>query len=516
MKRFSLVWLLAMALTGILAVLLGVQYLYYTRTLDIRRSQTTQLAHLVLQDVARDLEIRELIRYLNQELNKASEPNDRLTETLKEIRGEEKMFEPIKISIPREERANDSIDYQMRFDSLAVSDNVIKTFLDNHVLLDEYILRNLYHVYSYDSIPQLVNPRLLRERLRYQLGEHGISIPFSISLCNAQGKELFRYSEPGIDPKIIRNDNGIIQRLFINRDYPNKLTPFIRLTLDFREDTDTLYNIALPGLIITIIITIIGFIALWILSRQISFQTMKTDFINNMTHELKTPVSSILLSVEQMQRIPASGDNAPKLKRYLTIMEDEAQRLRMLIDKVLQIALYDKNKKDKLVKLNEISVDEIIFNAAKIFSVHAAKYNGKLLLQHEAENTWVLASETHLTNVLYNLLENAVKYRREDTPLLLTLRTYNSTNGDNLIIEVEDNGHGVPNESVKRIFERFYRVSTGLTHNVKGHGLGLAYVHSMIKQFNGQITANNKAEGGLIITIILPTLSMEVGANAIE
>lgn len=511
MGRRNLTWILGIGLLAVFVSLIGLQYIYYSRMITLRKEQTSSMAQLALQELARDIEVKELVRYLNIELNSNSAPNNALMEALRYIRQQRRGQEdlsPARIRNPRHVRDVDSLHYKEYLDSLAVSDLVLQAFIDDHALLDEYILRNLYRVYSYDSVAQLVKPRFLRENLMHKLHERGVEVPYSVSLCSAEGRELFRYTQPSMRVRPAQEEDAVVQRIFVNREHPNKLTPFIRLSLDFDDLHSEILRFALPGVIITLVIVVFGLIALVFVSRQLSFQVIKTDFINNMTHELKTPVSSILLSVEQMQRLPNTGlppEEQAKRKRYLTIMEDEAQRLRMLIDKVLQIALYDRDRKDKLITLSELSLDEIIFKAAKIFSVHIAKHQGELILEHEAENTWIMGSETHMTNVLYNLLENAIKYRHPERKPEITLRTYNTPEG-NLAISIEDNGLGVPEGDTKRIFERFYRVSTGLTHNVKGHGLGLAYVYSIVKQFGGKIVAYNKASGGLIMLITLPTL----------
>lgn len=514
MGKRNLTWVLGIGLLLVFVSLIGLQYIYYTRIISLRKEQTSAMAQLALQELARDIEVKELVRYLNIELNSSSAPNNALMEALRKIRQEKiEVIGTARIQNPKHVRDVDSLRYKEYFDSLAVSDKILQAFIDDHSLLDEYILRNLYRVYSYDSVAQLVKPRFLKENLMHKLEERDVRVPYSVSLCSAEGRELFRYTQPGMRMRPSREENAVVQRIFINREYPNKLTPFIRLSLDFDDLHQEILRFALPGVLITLAIIFAGIMALVFVSRQLSFQVIKTDFINNMTHELKTPVSSILLSVEQMQRLPNAGllpEEQAKRKRYLTIMEDEAQRLRMLIDKVLQIALYDRDRRDKLITLSEVSLDEIIFKAAKIFSVHVAKYQGELILEHEADNTWIMGSETHMTNVLYNLLENAIKYRTEERKPEIILKTYNNAAGE-LVISVEDNGHGVPETDIKRIFERFYRVSTGLTHNVKGHGLGLAYVHSIVKQFGGKIAAYNKASGGLIMLITLPTLQEDLG-----
>lgn len=507
MSKKVLVWLLSVALSVVFVSLVGVQYFYYTRIIAMSQDQTNQMAHKVLRDVAKDIETRELVRYLNYELNTNSETNNTLVEALKSLRGE-RFGKHVQLRrLGNRGEIGQGVGF---FDSLAVSDQIVRAVIDDHTRLEEYVLRHLYRLYSYDSIPQLVNPRLLRESVRMSLKEHGIEEPFQISLCNVDGKELFRYTDPYMSLDENQMGAPLIQRLFVNQDLPNKLTPFLRLRLDFGNTLENMWSIVWPGLIVTLIVLMLGGYALFLMMRQLSFQEMKTDFINNMTHELKTPVSSILLSVEQMQRLPAGAnagaEDQAKRRRYLTIVEDEAQRLRMLIDKVLQLALYEKDRKEKLMNQVEFSVDEIIFKAAKIFSVHAAKYNGELILEHNADNTWIVGSETHMTNVLYNLLENAVKYREDSRPLQLIIRTYNDVN-DDLVIIIEDNGRGVPEDDLKHIFKRFYRVHTGLQHNVKGYGLGLAYVQSVIRQSGGRITAKSKAEGGLTMMIVLPTSS---------
>lgn len=502
MGKKGLVWLLSVALSVVFVSLVGVQYFYYRRTIAMSEEQTNQMAHKVLSDVAKDIEIRELVRYLNYELNTSSKTNNTLVEALQSLRGE-RAGEHVQLKRPGDRHEiEQGIGF---FDSLAVSDQIVRTVVDDHARLDEYVLRHLYRVYSYDSIPQLVNPRLLRESVRVGLKEHGIEESFQISLCNAEGKELFRYTDPYMTLDEKQMGVPLIQRLFVNQDYPNKLAPFLRLRLDFGHNLENMWEVVWPGLLVTFIVLVLGAYALLLMRRQLSFQDMKTDFVNNMTHELKTPVSSILLSIEQMQRLQASGsEEQSKRRRYLAIMEDEAQRLRMLIDKVLQLALYEQDHKEKLINQVEFSIDEIILKATRIFAVHVGKYGGELILEHNAVNTWIMGSETHMTNVLYNLLENAVKYRDESRPLQLAIRTYNDAN-DDLVIIIEDNGRGVPEDDLKNIFKRFYRVHTGLKHDVKGYGLGLAYVHSVIKQSGGRIIAKSKPSGGLSMMIVLPT-----------
>ena len=266
-------------------------------------------------------------------------------------------------------------------------------------------------------------------------------------------------------------------------------------------------QVIVPGVVIALIVLVIMIVTMVQLYRQLRFQAIKSSFVNNMTHELKTPISSIQLVVNQMQENPSIIENKAKRNHYLSTLEAEVLRLKALIDKVLQLSLY-KGGKDALIPLSEISIDEMLLSALKIFTMRISSEapDSKFELIHEATNTWIRGNETHMTNVLYNLLENAIKYRDKTRALELFLRTYNDEEGK-LIIEVEDNGLGVPESDTKLIFQQFYRVSDGLKHDIKGHGLGLAYVHTIIvKQFGGTIVAKNKPTGGLIMRITLPTI----------
>lgn len=508
MNKRRIVWVLGTLFSLVFIALVGLQYFYYSRLDKLHRNQAMQLAQLALGAVIREVEVREFVRYLNQELYSSSPQNSTLSRALAEVRQAtqpEVMGKPLQL--PIHARQDDGGSPLVHIDTAALSDSLLRLFLERHEALDEYILHNLYRAYSYDSVPQLVNPRLLRERLRYHLHESGVTVPFSISLCSPSGVPLYDYIEPGMVRSERSRKSAIRQHLFVNQDRPEQSSPYLVLMLDFQQDYLSDLRLMLPGLIILIIVVGVGALAIGLLLRQLSFQEMKSDFINNMTHELKTPISSIQLSITQLQKQNGADADPVKRRRYLDIMESEAQRLRMLIDKVLQLSIYSDRGGKKFVPLSEISVDEIIFGAAKVFGMRASSEGdkGTLVLDHEATNTWIMGNETHLTNILYNLLENAVKYRSEGRPLWLRLATYNDDDG-NLVITVEDNGTGVPEDDLSRIFDRFYRVPTGLKHEVKGHGLGLAYVRMIMQQFGGTITAINRAEGGLKMTLTIPTI----------
>jgi signal transduction histidine kinase len=170
------------------------------------------------------------------------------------------------------------------------------------------------------------------------------------------------------------------------------------------------------------------------------------------------------------------------------------------VEKVLQMSLFENQK--ATLKLKELDINDLIANVANIFTIKVEKSGGTIDVDLGAENSTIYADEMHITNMLFNLMDNAVKYRRENVPLSLMARTRNE--GDKVIISIEDNGIGIKKENLKKVFDRFYRVPTGNVHNVKGFGLGLAYVRKVAEDHHGSIRAENGP--GNIGTTFLITL----------
>ncbi|WP_300935413.1 sensor histidine kinase KdpD, partial [uncultured Muribaculum sp.] len=234
--------------------------------------------------------------------------------------------------------------------------------------------------------------------------------------------------------------------------------------------------------------------------RQKRLTEMKNDFINNMTHEFKTPISSISLAAQMLN--DDSVRKSPGMMQHIaTVINDETKRLRFQVEKVLQLSMFERQK--ATLRLQEIDANSAISNIISTFKLKVESYGGKIEADLRAENALVEVDEMHFTNVIFNLLDNAVKYRREDEPLRLTVSTAD-VGGDKLEIRISDNGIGIKREDLKKIFEKFYRVSTGNRHDVKGFGLGLAYVHKMVRELNGTIRAESDFGHGTTFIINLP------------
>jgi len=253
---------------------------------------------------------------------------------------------------------------------------------------------------------------------------------------------------------------------------------------------------AFSSVVILIVILFLGY-AIFVMLRQKRLSEVKTDFINNMTHELKTPISTISLSSEALLRSDDSTEPA-RLKQYAQIIYDENQRLKNQVERVLQLAKLNKNE----VKLNKSSVDihEIISTAEDVFQLSLDQNNASFNIDLSATKCTVMGDEVHLTNVIYNLIDNALKYSPEQPQI--NISTSSSDKG--IQIAVKDNGIGIPKEAQKHVFEQFYRVSTGNVHDVKGFGLGLYYVKVIAEAHRGKIAVQSQSGKGTTFTLFIP------------
>ncbi len=266
----------------------------------------------------------------------------------------------------------------------------------------------------------------------------------------------------------------------------------------------SLSTMLLGSIFFTLIITIIFFITIKIAFRQKKISEIKSDFINNMTHEFKTPIATISLATDSI-RNPKVIHDEQKITQYLNIIKEENRRMNNQVESVLQMSLLEKQKFK--INLSEFDLHELIQKAIQNIQIQINQRNGKLNVALHAENPFAMVDETHFSNVIHNLLDNAIKYSRENVNITLTTRNQNGS----IIISIEDHGIGIKKEDLVRIFDKFYRVSTGNIHNVKGFGLGLSYVKAIINEFNGTINAASEYSKGSKFEIILPVIPVNNG-----
>lgn len=252
----------------------------------------------------------------------------------------------------------------------------------------------------------------------------------------------------------------------------------------------------LAAVLFTIIIITAFTLTVRTMLRQKKLSEIKNDFINNMTHEFKTPIATISLAVDALKNEKVQRDKE-KLVYFSSIIKEENQRMNRQVETILKSALMDRQE----VQLNSkpLHVHEIIRDVADNFILRLQEKQGMLETDLSANEDLIEGDEVHISNLVTNLMDNAVKYSKENVPPIIRLST--SSNNKKFILRIEDNGIGMTRETVKRIFEKFYRAHTGNIHNVKGFGLGLSYVKTVVEAHEGVIKAESTPGKGSCFTI---------------
>src|SRR5690606_15086093 len=260
---------------------------------------------------------------------------------------------------------------------------------------------------------------------------------------------------------------------------------------------DYLYSNIIGMAILTLVLIAIVVLAYYSVFKQLIKQRqiseVKTDFINNMTHEFKTPIATINLALDALKN-PIVSQNKEMSDRYLKIIKDENKRMHAQVENVLRISKLEKNDLD--IKKERVKLHDIIHTAISHVELIVENKGGYIHTHLDAQKSSVLANESHFTNVIVNILDNAIKYS-EDAP---KIDVYTENVKDNIILKIQDQGIGMSKTVQKRIFEKFYREPTGNIHNVKGHGLGLSYVKRIVEDHQGEVyVESEKGKGSIFI-----------------
>ena len=344
-------------------------------------------------------------------------------------------------------------------------------------------------------ILERVSPAILDSTIQITLVEKGINTPCYFGVVSSV-KDSIIYSGPEN-----KNPKKLIQSNFRTTLFPHDLFKTNNeLILFFPDQTSYLFNrvwlMAISSLIFISIIIFCFFYVLKMLFKQKQFSHLLTDFINNMTHEFKTPISTISLASETLTN-PAILCDETRIVKYGKIIRDESSRMRQQVEKILQMAELEEGE----FELNRGNVDihQLIKNAIENFTLKIEQRKGAIITNFEAGNSFIQGDTIHLENVIHNLLDNAVKYCRNEP--FIEIVTKNS--GSFLQISIKDNGIGLTPEQQKRVFDKYYRVPTGNIHDVKGFGLGLSYVKLVVKAHHGSISLQSRPGEGTIFKIHL-------------
>ena len=301
--------------------------------------------------------------------------------------------------------------------------------------------------------------------------------------------EKFDLSNQSYSSLIFKDENDL-SNYSLKVAFPGR-TPFL---------LGSLVSVIITSIIFTSIIIIAYVTTILLLLRQRQISQIKTDFINNMTHEFKTPIATINLALSAIKN-PKTIVNKEKVKKYLQMIYDENNRMHDQVENVLTISHLERNQLN--IEKTKQDINEIIDLAISHVSLIVENNNGNIITEKNADNSIVIGNETHLINVMVNILDNAIKYN-DNSPEIL-IKTLNI--GGRILIEIKDNGIGMNKAVQSKIFEKFYRKQTGDLHDVKGHGLGLAYVKKIIAFHNGNINVDSAVGKGSKFTIQLNTLT---------
>ena len=513
MKK-STIWAIATIMGFSFLALLFLQFSYVEEMVKMKKEQFDESVNRSLYQVSRNMEMNETLRYLEKDVN-ATERRaftqdsvmvDGLDGTIKHshqfaVAADDgtvyssfqlKTFEMKPASIPK------AIIMRKDKNTLADATKSMQEIVRNRyvyqkALLDE-VVYNILYTASDKPLKERVNFRMLDQDIRTELINNGINIPYHLTVSTTDGREVYRcpdYTDEGKEytyEKVLFRYDPQSKRGVVRIHFP-EMNSYIFSSVRFM----------IPSIIFTIVLLITFIFTIFVIFRQKRYTEIKNDFINNMTHELKTPIASISLAVQMMN--DDSVTKSEQMTKHLGgVIADETKRLRFLVEKVLQMSMFD--KKSIIFKKKELDLNEMVEQIAQTFTLRVEHTGGKIYTEIEAIDSAIYVDEVHFQNAITNLMDNAVKYRKQDEPLNIYIRTWNDS--DKLYLSIRDTGQGIKKENLRKIFDKFYRVHTGNKHDVKGFGLGLAYVKKVVDLHQGEIKAESEVGKGTKFTISLP------------
>ncbi len=494
MKK-STIWLLTVVMAATIMGLLFVQIMYMEDMVRMRNEQFSETVKRSLYAVSDALEQDETRYYLDQDLNEAEryqfELGDRLPSQITGSVSSSSDLDKKTSAKPEIGAGNFKLSEQYKHQQAILKGQ----YLYQKGLLNEVILSILNQA-SDRPIAERADSARVNAYLKRELESNGLEVPYEFAVESPQQGVV--YHSAGYEPG--EESQNVFSAVLFPKDPEAKRNV---LKVFFPTQSDYIYasiKFMIPSFVFTFILMFIFIYTIVVIFRQKKLSEIKNDFINNMTHEFKTPISTISLA-GQMLNDETVLKSPAMLKHVSQVITDETKRLRFQVEKVLQMSLFDRGT--ATIRLKDTDAHAIIDNVVSTYRIKAEKFGGHITADFSAEDSIVNVDEMHFTNVIFNLLDNAIKYRREDVAPELSISTRN-IGEDKLEIRISDNGIGMKKEDLKKIFEKFYRVHTGNRHDVKGFGLGLAYVSKMIELFKGTIKAESELNKGTTFIITLP------------
>lgn len=513
------IWTIAVIMGLSFILLLFLQLTYIREMANMKKEQFDESVNRALYQASRNLELNETLRYLEKDVREterkennqgngsagsqkdAADSSSR--RTANSFRGSNyltfrmkmKMDNPVKMPkamiLINDKNSNNAA-------SRSLQEIVKNRYVYQKALVDEVVMNMLYSA-SDKPLKERVNFKILDQDIKAELINNGVNIHYHFTVTTQDGREVYRcpdYSDEGSEftytQVLFRNDPS--SKMGVVKVHFPDINSYIFSSIKFM----------IPSVFFTLILLVTFIITLVIVFRQKRYNEIKNDFVNNMTHELKTPIASISLATQMLN--DDSVTKSEKMRKHLVgVITDETKRLRFLVEKVLQMSMFDRKKSS--FKKKHLDLNEMVESIANSFSLRVEHTGGKINVDIGAVDSDIYVDEVNFQNVIFNLMDNAVKYRKTDEPVNIYLKTWNDDKW--LYLSVHDTGKGIKKDDLKKIFEKFYRVGTGNVHDVKGFGLGLAYVKKVVDLHDGEIKVDSEYGKGSTFTIKLPVIHDE-------
>lgn len=512
------IWVISTIMGLSFLVLLFLQLKYFQEMADMKKEQFDESVNRALNQASRNLEYNETWRYLQKDVNeterrayiqdsigtRSGKPDGTLQQSHQfSVTGKDgtmySAFELKTITVKPSQMPKGMI-LQNDKNSLSEASKSLQEIVKNRyiyqkALLDEVVYSILYSA-SDKPLKERINFKLLDQDLKSELMNNGINIPYHFRVTTQDGREVYRcsdYSEKGEEytysQVLFRNDPA--SKMGVVKVHFPDMNSYIFSSVRFMT----------PAIVFTFILLITFIFTIVVVFRQKRYTEIKNDFMNNMTHELKTPIASISLAA-QMLNDKSLTKSESMINHLGGVIQEETKRLRFLVEKVLQMSMFDRKK--TVFKKKELDLNEMVESIAHSFSLRVEHTGGRIYTDIGAVDSTIYVDEVHFQNAIFNLMDNAVKYGKPDQPLDIYMSTWNDD--QHLYLSIRDTGLGIKKENLKKVFEKFYRVHTGNVHDVKGFGLGLAYVKQIVELHDGEISVDSEYRKGTKFTIKLPVI----------
>jgi two-component system phosphate regulon sensor histidine kinase PhoR len=501
----TVLWILTVFLSLAMIALVGVQAYWFKNSIESQERQLGLVVKQVLDEISTELVQNETVMTILDEIQPPVVSHQSRAVWNFRIDGRSSTGETGSLKNRKLEVIDDTVvvilgEDEMLRDTILISAmnpeqirmELTKTWEEQELFVNRIVRRMLEEE---EGIEERFTESQVKDLLTTHLNEKGVDMPFEYAVYEEGKPPIYQsgsfneYEECKYYRASLLPGSIFHRPTYISLYFPGERRHFLK-SMGIMGGT---------SILITLFVLTLFSLSLYIIFKQKRLAEMKNDFVNNMTHELKTPISTISLA-SQMLNDRSIPDEQKNLSQISRIIQAESRQLGFQVERVLQMAIFDHGQLK--LKLEEINLHDLIETVAQNFLLQIEKRDGQLEFLPEAEASFIMGDSMHLTNVVSNLIENAIKYTKQ----VPRIRIITRNEGGSITMSVSDNGIGIGKEDQKRIFDKFYRVPTGNVHNVKGFGLGLSYVKLIVEHHHGSISVKSELGKGSRFDIHLPLL----------